>query len=107
MAEAQGNALISVSGGDAPGANPLIPFFGYPLNADQLVNPAYNLPHEAIGLSDGQVSSLHCSYKDLHLGIVGFRRLVQGTLTLHVNYPASTNRRGRRVADACAHALVS
>lgn len=54
MADTQGNKFSSVSGGDAPGANPLIPFFGYPLNADQLINPAYNLPHEAIGLSDGQ-----------------------------------------------------
>ena len=62
MADAQGSALISVSGGDAPGANPLIPFFGYPLNADQLINSAYNLPHEAIGLSDGQ------DFADLYKG---------------------------------------
>lgn len=44
--DAQGQAFASVSGGEAPGANPLIPFFGYPLSANQLVNPAYNLPHE-------------------------------------------------------------
>ena len=27
-ADGQGNSLMAVSGGDAPGANPLIPFFG-------------------------------------------------------------------------------
>lgn len=51
--EAQGNTQFGVSNGDSPG-NPLVPFFGYPLNADQLLNPAQQLPHEAVGLSDGQ-----------------------------------------------------
>ena len=42
-ADAQGQSLQSISGGDAPGANPLIPFFGYPLNADQLINPGIKM----------------------------------------------------------------
>ena len=50
-----GNDTFNVSGGTNNAANnPLVPFFGQPMTAANLINPSERLPHDAINLSEGQ-----------------------------------------------------